>query len=453
MRLRFGFILSALILLFANLSTVAQQPRNRAAQRGPAAGDLTIKYRTTMAGHIMESTSMIKGARERSESRSSYGGDSVNIIQCDLKRSIQLNDKIQKYLITPMQTQTETSADKREPEALTNSPAPARRGGVVTYTTTATDTGERKEMFGFTARHVKTSINIESSPEACNPIKQRMETDGWYIDLSAGLDCDLDRSQRTAYRPAPGGCRDETRFRRLGVAKTGYPLVETTTMYGPDGSVTFTSTKEVVELSRELLQASLFEIPAGYTEAQSSEEFYGTPAIGSMANISKESEAAQQSNRSEEPSSNARKPAGTLRIGVVPLDNKTGRTVSTENLRARLIGEIQGGGIEAIPLNAESQTAAEAEARAKQCDFILYTDISALKTPKLGGVFGRVTGVSGIAKTDSRLDFKLFAVGEATPRLQSSVSAKQEGDETSAGAAVSLEAQAVTAEVRKRARN
>jgi hypothetical protein len=308
-------------------------------------------------------------------------------------------------------------------------------------------------MFGFTARHVKTSIKIESSPDACSPINQRMETDGWYIDLSAGLDCELGRSQMMAYRPAPGGCRDQTSFRRLGTAKTGYPLVETTTMYGPDGSVTFTSTKEVLELSREPLQASLFEIPAGYTEAQSSQEFYGAPSMDSIANMAKTNPASQQSERNEVSSMNEQKATGTLRVGVVPLNNKTSRAISAEALRERLIGEIQGGGIEAIRLNAESQTAAEAEARAKQCDFILYTDIAALKTPKLGGVFGRVTGVSGAAKTESRLDFKLFAVGESAPRLQSSATAREEGDETSAGAAVSLEATAVKAEVRKSNRN
>jgi hypothetical protein len=277
-----------------------------------------------------------------------------------------------------------------------------------------------------------------------------METDGWYIDLAGGLDCDLGRSQAMAYRGTPGGCRDQTRFHRQGAAKTGYPLIETTTMYGPDGAVTFTSTKEVLELSREPLQASLFEIPPGYTEAQSSQEFYGAPSMASIANIAKGTEASPQG---EATSMTEQKSAGTLRIGVVPLNNKTGRAVSTETLRQRLIGDIQGEGIEAIPLNAESQTAAEAEARAKQCDFILYTDISTLKTPKLGGVFGRVTGVSSASKTESRLDFKLFAVGQTAPQLQSSVTAKEEGDETSAGAAVALEARAVTAEVRRRNRN
>jgi hypothetical protein len=120
-------------------------------------------------------------------------------------------------------------------------------------------------------------------------------------------------------------------------------------------------------------------------------------------------------------------------------------------MRQRLIGEIQsGGGIEGVPLNAESQTAAEAEARAKQCDYILYTDISSLKTPKLGGMFGKVTGMGGgTTKTDARVDFKLFAVGESKPRLQSSATAKEEGEEISVANALGLEAKAVIAEVRK----
>ena len=291
MRKRFAFILSVLIPLFISGTLSAQQPRSRTGrQRTSAANDLTIKYRTTMAGHTSESTSMIKGARERSESHSTYGGDAINIMQCDLKRSIQINEKSQRYLITPMQV--EAGLETRESAPVNNSSGQVRRGGTVTYTTSAIDTGERKEMFGFTARHVKTSINIESSADACNPMKHRMETDGWYIDLVGGLDCDQSRSQMMAYRGTPGGCRDQTRFHRQGAAKTGYPLIETTTMYGPDGAVTFTTTKEVLELSREPLQAALFEIPAGYTEAQSSQEFYGAPSMDSIASTVKGSEVS-----------------------------------------------------------------------------------------------------------------------------------------------------------------
>jgi hypothetical protein len=47
------------------------------------------------------------------------------------------------------------------------------------------------------------------------------------------------------------------------------------------------------------------------------------------------------------------------------------------------------------------------------------------------------------------MEFKLFAVNDRSARLQSSTSAKEEGDETSAGRALELEANMVKAEVLK----
>src|ERR1043166_4603322 len=93
---------------------------------------------------------------------------------------------------------------------------------------------------------------------------------------------------------------------------------------------------------------------------------------------------------------------------------------------------------------------AEAEAKVKQCDFILYTDLVTLKQNKLGGMFGSITGVQGGAKTEAKLEFKLFGVGESSPRLQSNASAKLEGDENSAGSAVDAEARAVAVEAKKK---
>ena len=151
-----------------------------------------------------------------------------------------------------------------------------------------------------------------------------------------------------------------------------------------------------------------------------------------------------------------RKASGVIRVGVVQINNRSGRPVSTDSLRGRLVGEIQGEGVEAVMLNAISAVEAETEAKAKQCDFILYTDVTALKTSaakKLGGVFGRATGVGGgIDKTEAKVEFKLFAVGDPSPRLQSSATAKEEGDEQSAGTALEQEAKQVSAEARKKSR-
>jgi hypothetical protein len=443
------------VFVFASVSVFIAQTRNTT----PRANDLKVKYRVTFGGaggqgQTSETVTMIKGARERSEQHSDYGFDSVNITQCDLKRTVQISDRAKKYIITPMEI-GEPSAPRTPGGPAPASTTPTRNGGTVEYITSAIDTGERKEMFGFTARHVRSSIAINASPDSCNPGSRRNELDGWYIDLSVEFNCELNRqpTMPTSRRPS-GGCRDQVKFRLEGNAKTGYPLIETMKVFGENGQLMFSQTKEVVELSRESLDSALFDIPSGYSEAANTSELYGAPSIASIpsgmnqgqTDNSRPSRPAMPSN-----SVSAKKP-GSLLIGVVQFNNKAGRPVSLDALRQRLVGQIEGGGFDAIALNAASQMEAEAEAKVKQCDFILYTDIAALKMNKLGGMFGSITGMQGVAKTEAKLEFKLFAVGESSPLLQSNASAKEEGDENSAGTAVDTEARLVVAEVRRRGR-
>jgi hypothetical protein len=444
-------VVGTLVLMAVSTSPfLAQRTRNRPAAQAAPANDLKIKYRMSTSGQAIETITMIKGARERSEMHTGYGMDIVSLTQCDLKRTVQLSDKTKKYVITPMDA-GETTANSGT--AVADTSGPSRRGGVITYLMTSTDTGERKEMFGFQARHVKTAISIESSPDACNPMKQRMETDGWYIDFTFGLNCEVGGPRLIGAPAARGGCQDRVSYKRVGTGRTGYPLSETITSYGPNGDVTSSTTKEVVELSREPLDAALFDVPADYVETKNVQELYGMPSVDAMMSQMAKGRTAVEADQPS--SSNAAKAPGAIRIGVVQINNKTDHQVSTESLRARLLGEIQGNGIDAISLNASSPAEAEIEAKAKQCDFILYTDIAALKisaAKKLGGMFGRATGVGsgGIDKTEAKVEFKLFAVNETSPRLQSSASAKEEGDEASAGTAIDQEARVVSAEARKK---
>jgi hypothetical protein len=456
MRKRFlGMSLAGALVLLVILSSalVAQRRPGRPASGaapGPARSDLKITYRQTTSGQSMETTTMLKGQRERSEMKMGHGMDIINITQCDLKRTVQISDSTRKYVVTPMDTADSTAGSGAA--AATTVAEPSRRGGLITYTSTAVDTGERKEMFGFQARHVKTSMVIESSPDACSPVKQRMDTDGWYIDFSFGLNCERGAGSMMSGPSPRGGCRDRVRFNRQGAARTGYALQETMTSYGPDGRVVFTSTKEVVELSREPLDAALFDVPAGYTETQNTQELYGMP---SMAAMTSQAASGREDDLDKALVPQSAKAAGGIRIGVVQVNNRTDRAVSQDALRARLLAEIRENGLEAVPLNAISPGEAQTEAKAKQCDFILYTDIAALKTSaakKLGGMFGRATGVGsgGIDKTEAKIEFQLFAVGETAPRLKSAATAKEEGDEASAGTALEQEANQVSAAARKK---
>ena len=224
-----------------------------------ASADIKMKTKNSSPGNTSEGTVYIKGVRHRSDQ--SYGGgfEMVTITQCDLKRSVQINDKARTYMVTPLVSESSSAtpgADKPAPNS--TRPAPTRRGGIVTYNSTITDTGERKKMFGYTARHIKTSMNVESSPDACNQSRMRMETDGWYIDLEFSFGCDVDKPLMPVVpQSARPECQDEIRFKRSGAGKLGYPVLVTTTIY-QDGGHTSNSTTEVLELTTTPLDAALF---------------------------------------------------------------------------------------------------------------------------------------------------------------------------------------------------
>jgi hypothetical protein len=291
-------------------------------------------------------------------------------------------------------------------------------------------------------------MSVESSPDACNPSRFRLETDGWYIDLDFSFNCDQDGAP---VAPVTQGrrpdCKDEVRFKKSGTGKLGYPVLVTTTFF-LDGGQTSTTTTEVVELTTTPLEASLFEVPDGYTETKDYQALMGMPSVESITGR----RATQPSAGAAVSSLTTRRP-GTVRVGVVEIANRTDRSPSVDMLRNSLIGGITESDIDAVPLDGRTPSDIEAEAKRKECDYILYTDITLLKTSgKMGGLLGRASGVGALKqKVESRLDFRLFPSGNPSPLLVSSATAKDEGSEdASLSVSAGQEAKAVIAEVRKR---
>jgi len=235
-----------------------------------ASADLKIKTRTTVMGHSTESTVYIKGPRERTEM--SFGGHAgaVTIMQCDEKRMITISGNQCSVIPTGGgETSCPTMPNMRAMgrEGPGNEPAAPRTGGVVTITRNSTDTGERQDIFGYKARHIKTSMIMESTPDACNQSHMRMETDGWYADLSAGFSC-ADESYRAMACGGMGGrasCNDRIVMKGGGGAAMGYPMKQTTTIMSEHGN--FTTTTEVVELASTTLDAPLFDAPPEIVES------------------------------------------------------------------------------------------------------------------------------------------------------------------------------------------
>ena len=151
-----------------------------------AFADVKIKSRQTMSGQTYENTTYIKGKRMRAEQNMGESMQMINLTQCDLKRGVQMNAMTKTYVINMFNQVIEISNEK--PTAPKNDGV-VRAGGTVTSTVTYKDTGETKKMFGYIAKHILTTMETVSSPDACSPNNTKMQFDGWYIDAAFVLDC------------------------------------------------------------------------------------------------------------------------------------------------------------------------------------------------------------------------------------------------------------------------
>lgn len=361
---------------------------------GIASADTKIKSRQTSGGQIYENTSYIKGKRQRSETNN---GQMIVIQQCDLRRNIQIMPAAKAYMIQPYD-EPATTPSTTTPNN-TSQPTTVKKGGVVTSIVTTKDTGERKQMFGYTARHIITTMEMKSSPDACSTVNTKMEIDGWYIDAAFALDCDSSRAYTHYTAKASVGCRDRYETKTIGMAKKGFPVWEKTTMFGPNGAESFSTTNEVLEFSQATLDASLFDVPEGYRQvddfASAFAAAYGTPGANNP------SESVTPSTVNTTPSTPTNTPAaspkraGVIRLGVVAV--KTGNVAEGMNaselavaVRNTLLQQLKGTNVEAVPIDATG-AAIQAAAQQKECDYVVFANVSHKKG---GGGFGSMLGSS-----------------------------------------------------------
>jgi len=250
-----------------------------------ARADLKLKFKITENAREGESIFHFKGRRQRNDFSFKRPDGTpaalAYIYQCDLKRQIALDHAkhvFYEYQLLPIQehfarAEAESARQPRRKRA-------EKYDGRWLETFTVVDTGERREMFGYTARRIKTTLTLEASPpSACPQTPLRKESDGWYVDLLYGTFCSYDISgfdegeltalEQTRCTDYHMHGEDERRYsyerRQVGAARFGFALALTVKSYSDEGSPTI-RTREVVEITNEELDASLFEIPAGYTK-------------------------------------------------------------------------------------------------------------------------------------------------------------------------------------------
>ncbi|MEZ5308953.1 MAG: hypothetical protein R2684_17545 [Pyrinomonadaceae bacterium] len=348
--------------------------------------DLTVKQKVTVSGQGSETTRMIKGSRERSESKivmeikegdpdiSSFMPNVAKIIQCDEKKRVYLNDKQKLYFDEPLESEVETA----KPAATRTK---TRKGGTVVVTIGVKDTGERKEMFGLTARHLIVTQTLDASADSCIQKEfAKTVTDGWYADFSADFICPIDEPEMP---PAKPDCLDRMIVKRTGGTRTGFLLLGEMSSYNAANKVVMTVTTETTEISRKSLLASLFMPGDDYQRADKLDDLYAIqmPTIDSLS-------------AGGFPGVGGDKAANKKWVGVDFFSGQYSK-VDQNEIRNKLTEALNAKGFAAsVVVNAN-------DIANGRFDYVLGVEIVSAKQSKagkIGGLFGKVTGTQDGAK-------------------------------------------------------
>jgi hypothetical protein len=230
----------------------------------PAFADLRITTRSSWDGkHASRNTTYLSGERQRSEVHSEDPSmvrpETALVYQCDQKRVLELNQQFRTYSYSPLDENGRPVATSRWVPAENTG-----KGGDVTVTIDSVDTGEHKLVGSYTARHVKSTIQVEAGSGACAQ-NSLTKIEGWYVELPYQFAC-RKQAQRTGFVFSNlGNCHDKLTIKRLGEAESGYPLDVTTTRTEA-GRATVTRI-ELLDFSEVPLDKALFELPTDYRPA------------------------------------------------------------------------------------------------------------------------------------------------------------------------------------------
>jgi hypothetical protein len=236
---------------------------------------ITIRY-STNGRQTMEETQYVQGDRRRHEHRfafgSNYGPSLALITRCDIGQNFELNLEDRQYVSTPIPKILSPTEIRALAAKYSGSAAP--RTPTVLIEITTVDTGERKNLFGYEARHVITTEK-HTRLDGAKEDDQEDVKDGWFADIPTSVSCYPKSRGAVAFVTARSMNEpvEVPSLKLVGTPEAGFALLMTTTSHYtyqlPDrskGETNSTSQLEVTELFSGPLDPQLFEVPHGFTK-------------------------------------------------------------------------------------------------------------------------------------------------------------------------------------------
>jgi hypothetical protein len=275
---------AGLLLLGIPLVQVAETPGIK----------MTIEY--GRPGNASQQTIYFQADRKRFEYQNSFGQRQadgsvrpifgpylVSITRCDLGQAFTLNLDTHEYASVPYPPKP-LAKEEMEKRGMRRSLTYISDKPTLRIEITTRDTGERKEIFGQTARRVIRTRKQTPLEGSASPAQESV-TDAWYIDAKAA-DSDIDPYQRLSCdRKWPEGKRfhsytraggenqplDRFEFVDISEPETGFAVQSVTTSKSTytlaDGTRKQLDSKNemrVTQFEKAWLDPALFEIPEGF---------------------------------------------------------------------------------------------------------------------------------------------------------------------------------------------
>jgi len=214
------------------------------ALTGPVHAGWKITTQTSTASYRSVVTEYFSGGLHRTDYADPHGQRQVTVLDLDHDRRTIWNENSKQYMVVPLNRRTDPLPLSQE---------------ITVIDQATTDTGERRTLFGRTARHLLTR-----ETQADGSVQSDRHTDGWYVDAET-----LPREKRcgsSAYL-SNGKTRPNIKINHSGPAVTGLAVWQKITI--TSSGQTHEWMIEVTELVEGPLSKDLFEPPRDFRRVTS----------------------------------------------------------------------------------------------------------------------------------------------------------------------------------------